>query len=830
MYNNDHEIIETLFWDNPDNENNDEDSRIGQTSLPPLKPSYEQQIVINHIMDGDNVVVDSVSGSGKSTTILSCAEQLPNKVFLQLTYNSMLRKDVHEKVVARGLHNISVHTYHSLAVKYYHKDAHKDTVLRKILSANLPPTRSIPEINIVCLDESQDMSLLYYLFIVKFLRDMGGRIQVCVLGDYKQGIYQFKGADIRFLTKAVEIWSKYPLLSSPVFRQCALTMSYRITQQMADFVNDVMLGNHRLNACKSGSPVQYIRHSQFHSITIIKSRIARLLDEGESPSSIFILAASTKSKFVRKIENFLVERGIPCYVSIQDGEMPDERISNGKVVFTTFHCVKGRERKHVFVVGFDQTYFTYYGPEFPTDQCPNTLYVACTRGTDNLYVFESANHSTDRPLDFLQKTHFDMQELPYINFCGIPQKNFDMNPETRDGKMHYVTPTTLIRFISESVIDIIAPILERLIIVETPAFPELEIDIPIMIHTSRGFYEDVSILNGIAIPIMYYDRLFQKISSNEGVGVKQLLPVIQSILSETKDNEYTFLKRKIAELRQFTFCEAKTPNVVSPGIPQFTFCEAKTPNVVSPGIPQFTFCEAKTPNVVSPGIPQIRSEERTKDLEDSTEMGYHRRRMPETFSTPEEYLYLANLYVAVNEKLYFSLNQIGKNDYGWLTPDIIRECMDRFDETLGAECSLPENVSVEQSIVDNSMEEANQALCAVLTPFFEDGDANFCFSARTDLITLENVWELKCTTAISMEHQLQLLIYAWIWTILYPEKPREFRIFNIRSGEIQRLVVDMDDLTTIMVALLKGKYTKHVEKTDAEFLGGTTFPPNPLLR
>jgi hypothetical protein len=740
MYNNDNEILETLFWDNSVVDDEKNDDTIIPIGLPPLKPSYEQQIVINHIMDGDNVVVDSVSGSGKSTTILSCAEQLPNKVFLQLTYNSMLRKDVHEKVVARGLRNISVHTYHSLAVKYYHKDAHKDTVLRKILSAGLPPTRSIPEINIVCLDESQDMSLLYYLFIVKFLRDMGGRIQVCVLGDYKQGIYQFKGADIRFLTKAVEIWSKYPLLSSPVFRRCALTMSYRITQQMADFVNDVMLGDHRLNACKSGSPVQYIRHSQFHSITIIKSRIARLLDEGESPSSIFILAASTKSKFVRKIENFLVERGIPCYVSIQDGEMPDERISNGKVVFTTFHCVKGRERKHVFVVGFDHTYFPFYGPELPTDQCPNTLYVAATRGTDNLYVFESANHSTDRPLDFLQKTHFEMQELPYINFCGIPQKNFDMNPETRDGKTHYVTPTTLIRFISESVIDIIAPILERLIIIETPAFPELEIDIPIMIHTSRGFYEDVSVLNGIAIPIMYYDRLFQKISSNEGVGVKQLLPVIQSILSETKDNEYTFLKRKIAEL-------------------------------------------------------------------------------PESFSTPEEYLYLANLYVAVNEKLYFSLNQIGKNDYGWLTPDIIRECMERFDETLGEECSLPENVSVEQSIVDNSMEEANQALCAVLTPFFEEGAANFLFSARTDLITLENVWELKCTTAISMEHQLQLLIYAWIWTILYPEKPREFRIFNIRSGEIQRLQVEMDDLTTIMVALLKGKYTKHVEKTDEDFLG-----------
>ena len=746
MYTDD-EILETIFWeDDPTLEPDEDSTMIGETSsLPLLKPSYEQQLVVNHIIDGDNVVVDSVSGSGKSTTILSSAEQLPNKVFLQLTYNSMLRKEVHEKVVARALTNISVHTYHSLAVKYYHKDAHKDTVLRKILSANLPPSRPIPPINIVCLDESQDMTLLYYLFIVKFLQDMGERIQICVLGDYKQGIYQFKGADIRFLTKAVEIWSNYPLLSSPVFRRCALTMSYRITQPMADFVNEVMLGTHRLNACKSGSQVQYIRHSHFHSITIIKSRIAALLDSGESPSSIFILAASTKSKFVRKIENFLVERGIPCYVSIQDGEMPDERISNGKVVFTTFHCVKGRERKHVFVVGFDHTYFPYYAPELPTDQCPNTLYVACTRATENMYLFESANRSTDRPLDFLHKTHFDMQDSSYINFCGIPQKNFDMETETRDGKTHYVTPTTLIRFISESVIDQITPLLERLIVIETPAFPELEIDIPIMIQTKRGFYEDVSVLNGIAIPIIYYDHLFQKISSNQGVGVGQLLPVIESILSETKDNEYTFLKQKIAHL-------------------------------------------------------------------------------PESISTPEEYLYLANLYVAVTEKLYFSLNQIGKNDYGWLTPAIIRECIDRFDETFGPECSQPENVSVEQSIIDHSMEEANDALCAVLAPFFDEEMTRFLFSARTDLITLENVWELKCTTTISMEHQLQLLIYAWIWTILYPEKPREFRILNIRSGEIQRLVVDMDDLTTIMVALLKGKYTKHIEKSDEDFLGELRSP------
>lgn len=752
MYTDD-DIFDTLFCDFDDDPEND-----NAKPLPPLTPSYEQQLVVNHLVDGDNVVVDSVSGSGKSTTILSCAEQIPNKTILQLTYNAMLRKDVHEKVVARELLNISVHTYHSLAVKYYHKDAHKDSILRKILSANLSPLREIPTIDIVCLDESQDMTLLYYLFIVKFLRDMGGRIQVCVLGDYKQGIYQFKGADIRFLTKAAEIWSKYPLLSSPVFHHCALTTSYRVTDPMADFVNEVMLGTKRLYSCKLGSPVQYIRNHNHNIITIIKSRIAALLDSGESPSSIFILSASTKSKLVRKIENFLVERGIPCFVSMQDGEVSDERVITGKVVFTTFHSVKGRERKHVFVVGFDQSYFSNYAPELMVNECPNTLYVACTRGTENLYVFESAQHRSNRPLEFLQKTHFDMQDSSYVNFYGIPQKNFeseDTETYNRDGKFHNVTPSSLVRFIPENVVDEITPLMERIFVIETPAIPELVIDIPIVIRTSRGFHEDVSALNGIAIPSIYYDYLYKRMASTEqdarqdiqpGFGAKPLLSVIHDIMDETNNNEYAYLKQMVANL-------------------------------------------------------------------------------PDTFSTPEEYLYLSNIYVSVSEKLYFQLNQIGKNDYGWLSSAMIRECIDRFEETVGRECSSTTDVIIEQSIIDFSREAENEALCAVLAPFFDVETAKFRFSARTDLITLENIWEMKCTTTISMEHQLQLLLYAWIWTILYPEKPREFRIFNIRSGEVQRLTTDINVWTTIVVALLKGKYTKLAEKTDEEFLEGTFVQP-----
>ena len=62
------------------------------------KPSDEQQNIIDLVKNKNNVIVDACAGSGKSTTVLSMAKSLPRRKFLQLTYNSMLRHEVKDKV------------------------------------------------------------------------------------------------------------------------------------------------------------------------------------------------------------------------------------------------------------------------------------------------------------------------------------------------------------------------------------------------------------------------------------------------------------------------------------------------------------------------------------------------------------------------------------------------------------------------------------------------------------------------------------------------------------------------------------------------------------
>ena len=106
---------------------------------------------------------------------------------------------------------------------------------------------------------------------------------------------------------------------------------------------------------------------------------------------------------------------------------------------------------------------------------------------------------------------------------------------------------------------------------------------------------------------------------------------------------------------------------------------------------------------------------------------------------------------------------------------------------------------------------------AFLKPYFEPNEV-FRFTARVDLITISTVWELKCTTQISIDHKLQTIIYAWLWKMLNPGDPRDIKILNIKTGEIIKLVADMDELNHIMLLLLKGKFREPIIKTDEEFI------------
>ena len=695
-------------------------------------PSEEQQLVIDNLKNGYNVICSAVAGSGKSSTVLATSKQLFDKQILQITYNASLRLEIKEKVQVLGLPNITIHTFHSLAVKYYSTDCNTDTGIRYLLLHGTPPRTPIPKLDICMLDEFQDCTELYFKFVVKFIRDMGSPVQLLILGDPRQCLYEFKGADTRFLTMADVVWADFELLSSKEFVHCSLVMSYRITNQMSKFVNDVMLGHELMSACRDGEPVTYIRNSRRNIEKAMIYTINELLTKGGvKPNEIFVLAASVKGihSHVRKMENALVEQNIPCHVPMFDTEKLDDRVIEGKIVFSTFHCAKGRQRKYVFVVGFDNNYFEQFA-RTSTDksQCPNTLYVGCTRATHGLYLLEFDQYPTDRPLDFLKMGHHEMKKQNYIKFNGMPRSLFYVD-ETEAARKSLIdkkseTPTKLIKFIPDYILDIITPIIEHIFVVGSPG---TEITIPSIIYTRKGFYEAVSDLNGIAIPCMFYDSLSKNPSS-------VLYNMVENSLLEMKEYEHEYLKKIVKDLP--------------------------------------TYCE-----------------------------------------TIDDYLFLANVNNSIQERLYFKVKQIERDEYTWLSTEVVNQCMERLNLVVGGE---PGPKTSEFMLIHHSMDEAHAKIDQLLAPHFPES-YRFRFSAILDLVTETSVWELKCTENINLDHKLQLIIYAWLWKMM--DKPaKEFKLFNVTSGELYTLNSGLDEeLNTIVIALLRGKYDEQTIKTDDEF-------------
>jgi len=488
-------------------------------------PSEEQMAIINAIKEGNHVQVDAVAGSGKTTTVLSLAHYNSDKYIVQITYNSDLKTEVREKKKQYSkimkLDKLEIHNYHSFATTYYDKDAHNDIGLEAILDKNMEPKRPLPLFQILGLDETQDMNELYYRFVLKILRDTKNyqNIQILTLGDKGQGLYEFKGADTRFLTLSNKIFHfsiKYP------FKSLSLSTSYRITREIASFINDGMLGYQRLYAIKNGPLVNYIRHANPYQVyKIIAFKLVELITSDQlKPDDIFILAPSVKSpkfEYVKYLENILVSNNIPCYVPTSETTSVNRDTIKNKVIFSSYHQSKGRERKLVVVFGFDDDYFKYFAREMDPEICPSTLYVAATRATETLILVECS-----APLPFLNYDHQVMQTEDHIEFEGTPlnlnieHQQPNQRPNTPPQNQHNTSPTDLIKFLDENVLIEVIKIIKEYDLFQkyTKSMFGTVIELPSSIKNQQYYSyhltEEVSELNGLMIPALFEERTSRK--------------------------------------------------------------------------------------------------------------------------------------------------------------------------------------------------------------------------------------------------------------------------------------------------------------------------------
>jgi hypothetical protein len=499
--------------------------------LPEISP--EQKDIIQKLND-KNLIIDSVAGSGKTTTNIYIAKNYLGSRILLLTYNAKLKVETRTRIKELGITNLECHSYHSFCVKYYYDKCYTDTEIKQVTTTNMMAKNRIAY-DIIILDEAQDITKLYYELICKINYDNEMYAKICLLGDRYQSIYAFNGADERYLTYADQLC----IFNELEWDKCNLNISFRITNTMSEFINKCMLKTDRIRAHK---------HSEYKPRYIIckvfpnnrtrypyypYQEIKYYLNMGYKPNEIFVLAPSIKSDNcpARLLENYIKTKlpNIPIYVPTSDDTKIDEKIIENKLIFSTYHQSKGLERKVVIVFGFDEGYFKYNKPNVDKNVCPNELYVACTRALEHLTLIHSDDNGF---LPFLCTNEIET----YANIIGhIGELKRPTIKNTIDTQV-----TNLVKHLSTEIIDECIKYLE----ITTTRKPCKKIKVKQRV-TEVGTTEEVSEINGIAIPA-YYE--YQK-TGNMGILDWCIKPNIED--NQKNEKLIKFWNEYVEDMRRF---------------------------------------------------------------------------------------------------------------------------------------------------------------------------------------------------------------------------------------------------------------------------------------
>jgi hypothetical protein len=514
-HNNDKNNIEN---DNKSSDTNSSDENL----IIPYELSNEQKNIIN---SGNNIIVDAVAGSGKTTTILHLTKMYPKSLIVQITYNNMLKQEVRKRANELEINNMIIHTYHSVAVNYYCKTAYTDEGIKKILLYDTKLSLTyVAQIDILIIDEIQDMSVDYFNLVKKLIKDTKSNPKIFLFGDKNQTIYEYKGANSKFITMTDQIWNKK-------FEVLPLSESFRVTKQNAWFINNVMLKSNRIKSNKEGLKIDYyVANPQKVYKYIGKTIMKMIRHDNIKPDDIFVLSPSIKSlnsPFI-KLENYLVKQKIKCITPSSENSYLDNKLISGKVVFTTYHQAKGRERKVVIIYNFDNSLFDYYLKNEDETKCPNIIYVGVTRASEKLILVQDCKN---KQLPFINLQCSNIKK--YVNF--IQTDNINLNrKQLENEKISNFSVTDLVKFISPSVMDYIIVNCDGLFECIRKENEIISINSKIQIKKS---FEDVSDLNGIVIPALYEKKYFNEYSFLE-----------IAIIEHKNSPNYKYIKKYVSKI------------------------------------------------------------------------------------------------------------------------------------------------------------------------------------------------------------------------------------------------------------------------------------------
>lgn len=461
-------------------------------------PSEEQDTIIQYAKNGNNIIINANPGSGKTTTCLFIKNSDPTIKNLLLTYGKKLKEDSRRKIKSDPIQNLEVQNYHAMWKHYYDDNINDKNIADRLKDPMLHPKKPI-RFDRICIDECQDMKPLFYNLICKILTDNEIKNpQLIIVGDFRQTIFGYMGADCRFLTLGHMLYNRF---SQREWEFAILSVTYRLTKPTVDFINHVILKSdgtlvaHKDGACKPDYVIANLTDRDKKTDRINKSIISyieELLTHEYKIDDIAILAYSVKSQLVKDISNMLSSMDIPVHTARSEDEVLSDNICKNKIVLSTFHQFKGLERKVIIVLGFDASMYKFYLKNADTTLCPNILFVGATRSEDKVRFIHNAEHDYLPFLDIAKiQEHANVIEYDTVKTTGsyAPAKLM----------VHKISVSDLISHIPAELEHELISMVQWDLINPAGSF----IDINTSSKQNNELVESVSDITGVAIPAFY---------------------------------------------------------------------------------------------------------------------------------------------------------------------------------------------------------------------------------------------------------------------------------------------------------------------------------------
>eukprot|EP00759_Apiculatamorpha_spiralis_P044250 PhF_6_TR41310/c0_g1_i3/m.62565 len=396
-----------------------------------MKLSDEQQAVVNAIVRGENVVVRAVAGSGKTTTAIEACRAYVEAHCncLIVTYNKLLKNDVRDKLREKAREDprwetyTEAHNFHALCNKYLWRGGDNTAIIQGVRVNQ--PLISVHFYSLIIVDEVQDMDSNFYELLIKIIR-FGERTDhikpvFLLLGDPFQQIYAYRGASLEYMLRCQQYFGPYAM--KPDFTRLHLSYSYRISHEMAAFINTYLNPIQFLNARGvvlsdqdkevltwwepgiSASPTRSAEPASFQYLTAdwsnyhhVSEVASNLFDCHGNTNFVFLVRSTKPSRnpginyrtpLQRIVADFGKGDDENWYVPIDEDfcDHEDVTVTSQKRRAYTFHAFKGKEADAVLVLGLDAFLERYDKLKGPLPAF-NAVYVACTRARTSLVVVQ----------------------------------------------------------------------------------------------------------------------------------------------------------------------------------------------------------------------------------------------------------------------------------------------------------------------------------------------------------------------------------------------------------------------------------------------------------